>query len=761
MTSIKGLTKEEVETRKTNGLVNYEVKVKSKSLKDIILNNVLTIFNILNISLGICILLVRSYKNLLFLSIVFINALIGIIEEIKTKRELAKLRILASNKVKTIRDGEEVEIDQNEVVLNDLLCYQAGSQILVDSKVIDGEVLVDESFITGESEPIIKTKGDELLSGGFVISGNAKAEVIRVGNDNYSAKIINQISDIDNNNNSIVIKGINRFLKFISIIIVPLGLLLFYQQYNIDHNIKSSVVNTVAALIGMIPDGLILLSSTVFMLAALRLSRKNILVQDLNCIDSLANIDTFCFDKTGTITKPEMKVNSIIALDKSLDVMDIASAYAKYSHDDNATIKALREYASPKDDYEVVSYENFSSYTKTSSITFKKQGKFVLGAKEYIDDSFDIAKYEDHYRVLLIAKEDNNHKKVIGIILIEDVLKENSSEVISKLIKKDVSVILISGDSVNYLKNVAHKVGFKKTDAIDMSKYKDDNYDELVLKYNIFSRCDPKQKLLIMKALRKNHKVAYMGDGVNDTLALKEADASISFIDAKESAKNVSKIILLNDDFNSINVLIDMGRKSVNNLTRSATLFINKTIYSTLLVLLFIFIKTEYPFKPIQLTLNNFVLIGMPSFILSLLPNNEKVTRNFFKDVLKNSLPTALIIFSNIAALVALSNFVKIGDAMSTMCFYLVTFNGFMLLLKICLPFDWFDATLSSVLLTIYLIGIIFFKDLFELINLPGYLFIYFILFALIDLCMLHIIDYMIDNKYNNKESKRKKMLNL
>ena len=318
MTKITGLTREEVQERIDKGLVNYEVKVKSKSLKDIILSNVITIFNILNISLGIFILLVRSYKNLLFLGIIVINTLIGIYEEIKTKKELAKLRILASNKVKVIRDGKEEEIDQNEVVLNDLLCYQAGSQILVDSKVIDGEVLVDESFITGESEPIIKTKGDDLLSGGFVISGNAKAEVTHIGDDNYSAKIINQISNIDNNNNSIVITGINRFLKFISIIIVPLGIILFYQQYNIDHDMTNSVVSTVAALIGMIPDGLILLSSTVFMLAALRLSKKNILVQDLNCIDSLANIDTFCFDKTGTITKPVMKVNSIIAVDNSM-----------------------------------------------------------------------------------------------------------------------------------------------------------------------------------------------------------------------------------------------------------------------------------------------------------------------------------------------------------------------------------------------------------------------------------------------------------
>lgn len=737
-----GLTTEEVNKRKQDGLVNYEVKVKSKSLKDIILSNAITIFNILNVSLGIFIILVRSYKNLLFLSIVIINTLIGIIEELKTKHELSKLRILASNKAKVIRNGHEEEIDQNEIVLNDLICYKAGSQILVDSKIVDGRVLVDESLITGESEPILKTLGQELLSGSFIINGDAKAEVIHIGHDNYQAKIIGQISDI-NNNNSIVIKGINRFLKFISIIIVPLGLLLFYQQYNLDKDLTNSVISTVAALIGMIPDGLILLSSTVFMLAALRLSRRKILVQDLNCIDSLANIDTFCFDKTGTITKSEMQVNSIVSLTNKYDVCDIIAAYAKYSKDENATICALRKYASPKNNYEVESFESFSSYTKSSSITFKGIGKFRLGAKEYIDDKFDLKDYEDHFRVLLIADE----KEVIGIILIEDILKENSDKVIAKLIKKDVSVILISGDSMNYLKNVAHKVGFNKIDAIDMSKYNDNNYDELVEKYNIFSRCDPNQKLLIMKSLRKKHKVAYMGDGVNDTLALKEADASISFIDAKESAKNVSKIILLTDDFNSINILIDMGRKSVNNLTRSATLFINKTIYSTLLALLFIFIKTEYPFRPIQLTLNNFVLIGMPSFVLSLLPNNEKVTRNFFKDVLKNSVPPALIIFLNIIMVIAMSNFIDLDGGMSTMCFYLVTFNGFLLLSKICRPFNWFTTTLLSVLLVIYFTAIIFFKNVFDLINLNNYLYIFLGIMFAINVCLFNLIHIMIEKK--------------
>lgn len=753
---LTGLTTDEVLKRKTEGKVNYEVKVKSKSLKKIIMTNTITIFNILNLSLGILVLTTKSYKNLLFLGIIILNTLIGIYEEIKTKKELSKLRIIASNKAKVIRDNREMEIGQNEIVIDDLICYKAGSQVLVDSKICDGYVFVDESFITGESEPIHKEKGDILLSGSFIINGEAKANCIHLGIENYSSKIISQISDIDNNN-SIVIKGLKKFIKFISFVIIPVGLILFYRQYNLDHDYNSSIISTVAALISMIPDGLILLSSTVFMLAALKLSKKNILVQDLNCIDSLANIDTFCFDKTGTITNDEMEVKEVISLTKDIDVLDISLAYALNSHDDNATIRALRNYGKPKKKYEVLSYENFSSYTKTSSITFKGLGTFVLGAKEYICDSFDISKYESKYRVLLLAHTNNSLKelKVIGIILISDTLKENASKVIGELIKRDISIKLISGDSYNYLETVAYRLNIKDVKTIDMSKFKDFNYDEIAEKYNVFARCNPNQKLELMHSLRKKHKVAYMGDGVNDTLALKEADASISFINAKESAKNVSKIILLNDDFNSINILIDNGRKSVNNLTRSATLFINKTIYATLLALLFIFLHAEYPFEPIQLTLNNFVLIGMPSFVLSLLPNNEKVTKNFFKDVLKNSIPIALIIFLNILTILIMSNYIDIGNDYKTLCFYLVTFNGFMLLYKICKPFNSFTSTLMIVLLAIYLLCIIWFKDLFNLTYLAGHLYIFLTIMCLINICLFIIMNNLADKFTNYKKLKK------
>lgn len=741
-----GLTSDEVNLRKKQGLVNYDVLVKTKSLKEIIISNSLTIFNVLNLSLGLLIFMVKSYKNLFFLGIIILNTIIGILEEIKAKKELTRLKILVNNKARVIRNEKEEYLNSNEIVIDDLIKYLSGDQILVDSKILSGELLVDESFITGESEPIFKKSGDVLLSGSFVITGESYGKVINIGKDNYSSKIINQIT-LENNNNSIVINALNKFIKFISIIIIPIGLILLWQQYNINHDIKNTIISTVAALVAMIPDGLVLLSSTVFLVAALKLTQKNILVQDLNCIDSLANIDTFCFDKTGTITNDNMEVYKVISLDNSFDMDEVISAFSYNSIEENATIRALKKYANAKNDYEVIKQENFNSKTKYSSITFKDKGTFYLGAKEVIDDTQDIKDYEENYRVLLMAhsNKDIKSKKVIAIILINDTIKENAKDVIKSLIKKDIDIKLISGDSLVFLKAIAKRLEFKNIRAIDLSKTNDIDYDLIVREYNIFSRVTPEQKKNIIKSLRKNHKVAYMGDGVNDTLALKEADASISFINAKESAKAASKIILLNNDFNSINVLIDMGRKCVNNLTRSATLFINKTIYSTLLALLFLFVDIMYPFQPIQLTLNNFVLIGVPSFILSLLPNNEKIKKHFIQEVLKKSIPTSIIIFLNIILVIIMNNCFNIENYYSTLCFYLVTFNGFLLLYKICTPLNLFTSLLILILLFIYFFGIIFMRTFFCLSMLPNNIYIFLLIVFFIDICLFNIINFWLN----------------
>lgn len=746
--ALKGLTKNEVIERKNKGLVNYEVKVKSKSLKEIILSNSITLFNFLNLGLGLCILLVGSYKNLLFLGIVFLNTFIGIMQEVKAKNILSKLKLLVDNKVTVVRDDEEILLKSNEIVMDDLIKYSQGNQVLTDAKVIKGNLLVDESFVTGESDAVSKSEGDTLIAGSFIISGNAYTRVISIGADSFTGKIVSKVSNIKSNK-SVIIDFLNKFIKFVSIIVIPLGLLLFFQKYNLENDLNYSVVSTVAALLGMIPDGLILLTSTVFLVAAITLAKKSILVQDLNCIDTLATIDTFCFDKTGTLTNEDMTLNKVITLDDYYNLDEVLTAYSYYSQDNNATMRAIKKFYQGKTNYKKESEELFNSINKYSSITFKDKGTFLIGAKEVLAPTLDISSYEEENRVLVIAH--NNHKtkdiRIIGLILLNDTLKDNVKNVIKTLIKKGVSVKLISGDSLIFLKSIAKKVCFEDIKAIDLSKETDIDYDDIAVNYNIFARVTPDQKLELVKALKKHGRVAMMGDGVNDTLALKESDCGISFLNAKESAKNVSKIILLKDDFNSINEIIDVGRKSINNLTRSATLFINKTIYSTLLAVLFIFVNTVYPFQPIQLTLNNFVLIGCPSFILSLLPNNEKVKKNFVREVLKNSIPSALIIFLNIVVILIMNNYLNIEEYITTLSFFLVTFNGFLLLYKICYPFNLLTISLNIVLLLIYLFAVAFMGDFFALTGLDNHLYLFLIIMCLIDVCLFKLISSFLEKR--------------
>jgi len=751
--NIKGLTDEEVLERVNKGLKNYEVKVKSKSIKKILKDNCITVFNILNVCLSLSVFLVGSIKNGLFIGFVFVNTIIGIVEEIKAKITLEKIKILVKNTAIVIRNGKEQEVDANDIVLDDVIKYTSGVQVLVDSKCLDNNLLVNESLVTGESEPITKRKGDILLSGSFIVSGVGYAKVVNVGKDNYTSKIYNTASTIDNNN-SIIVDSIKKFIKFISIIIIPIGLILFHSQYQIDHDLQSSVVNTTAALVSMIPDGLVLLSSTVFVISALKLARKHVLVQELNCIDSLAAIDVFCFDKTGTLTNNNMKLERVIALDKKYNLDEILANYAYSSNDNNATMDCLKEYYKNyncrfKKDDELL----FNSINKYSAISFKNNKKYFMGAKEVLKD-IDTRKYDDLYRIVAVYEYEDDIRKLnkdklkpIGLVLLNDTLKENAKEIIRHITESNLDIKLISGDSMPFLKSIAKRLELDRIDCIDLSNEENIDYDLIVDKYNIFARVTPEEKLEIIKALkRKKHRVAMVGDGVNDILALKEADASISFKSAKNAARNASKVILLNDDFENVIHVINEGRKSMNNMCRSASLFINKTIYSTLLALLFVFIKTPYPFKPIQFTLSNFILIGTPSFLLAFIPNNFKPKKNFIKEILVNSIPTALVFFLNIVVVVITSQFYDISEHMSTMCFYLLSFNGFLLIFKICRPFNVYTTSLFVFLLALFFLSVNYANNIFDIPFIPTRHFLFVIIICLIDICLVHIINSFLQN---------------
>ena len=707
---LNGLTQNEVEERIKSGKVNYDTSVKTKSVKKIIIENTFTLFNFINLALAFLVFSVKSYKNLLFLGVVISNTLISIIQEIRSKKTIDKLSILASTKVECIRSGKINKIGINEIVIDDILQFETGNQVVTDSTIIDGEVEVNESFITGESNTILKKKGDMLLSGSFIVSGKSIATVVHVGNENFTFKISSDAKHIKKINSEIM-NSLNKIIKIISIILIPMGLLLFFNQLNLQgNNFQSAIVNTVAALIGMIPEGLILLTSTVLAVSVVRLAKQNVLVQQLYCIETLARVDTLCLDKTGTITEGTMEVKDIISFEKDIDeIKEILSEISNATEDSNATINAIKEKFKKESNWIVEQKIPFSSQKKWSGIYFKDKGSFILGAPEFIlkndfsEYSTKIAEYSKNYRVILVAhsKEKFNEKelpediKAFGLILISDKIRKEASKTIKYFKDQGVNVKIISGDNPKTVSKIAEKVGIEKCDKyIDMSTIKsNDEIKEVANTYTIFGRVSPVQKKEIVKALReKGHTVAMTGDGVNDVLSLKEADCSIAMASGSDAAKNCSELVLLDSNFASMPKIVAEGRRAINNIERSATLFLVKTIYATILVLMFLIVKMPYPFMPIQLSLISIITIGIPSFVLALEPNKEIIKGHFLKNVIAKAIPTAIIAVLNIIVIAIISFKMDIDrQVYSGLCVILTAFTGMLLLSNLCKPLDIFN----------------------------------------------------------------------
>jgi len=727
-----GLTDKQIEERKKNKLVNYDTVVPTKTVTQIIATNIFTIFNFLNLFLALAIFMVGSYKNLLFMGVVVCNVFISTIQELRAKRIIDKLSVISNSKVRTIRNKHEKEISINEIVLDDLIRLKIGNQIVTDSIIIEGECEVDESFITGESKTIYKKNGDMLLSGSFIVSGSVIAKVEHIGLDNYTAKISKEAKYIKKINSEIMY-SLNKILKLISIVILPLGIILFSRQFNIsNHNLEASVVNTVAALIGMIPEGLVLLTSTVFAVAVLRLSKYKVLVQDLYSVETLARVDTLCLDKTGTITEGIMEVKEIINLNKNYNVEEILGNLAHDFKEANQTLIALQNKFNKISNYKIKEIVPFSSEKKYSGITYEDIGTYIIGAPEYILDNKTnidkyIEKYIEDYRILVLAHSDYEFKnktlpkniKVISIILLQDKIRKEAKQIIEYFDKQGVDIKLISGDNCKTVSSIAKRSGVKNYDKyIDLSKEQNINYDEIVDKYSVFGRVDPNQKKEIVLALqRKNHIVAMTGDGVNDVLALKEADCSIGLSCGTEAARNVSNLVLLDSNFKSVLEVVMEGRRSINNIERSATLFLVKTIFSSLLAIIFLFISLPYPFIPIQLTLTSTVTIGIPSLILALEPNHNIVKGKFLTNVISRALPAALTIVINIILILILSQIFKIDlPSSSTMCVISNATIGFTLLYYISKPFNNTKKILFISMLLLFLFQSIVFHDLFSLV---------------------------------------------
>lgn len=721
-----GLTSEQVKLRIEQGLVNKIKKTKTKSIKQIILGNVFTIFNILNIFLAVIVLLVGSYKNILFLGIVICNTLISIIQEIRSKLIIDKLSVITTNKVNVIRDDKELLIPFDEIVIDDLIVLRPGNQILTDCIITEGSITVNESILTGESDLINYKVNNEIKSGSFVTSGYCKAKVIHVGKDNYAYAL----SDVKNIKpiNSILMKSLNKIIKFLSIVIVPLGIVLFLNQYGLNHDFNNSVIRTVAAIIGMIPEGLVLLTSSVLAVSIIRLYKLNVLVQELYCIEMLARVDTICLDKTGTITDGKMSVIKVIPLG-NYNVDEIMGNIINNLNESNATFQALKDRFKVYDNYKVIKTIPFSSEAKYSGVEFDF-ATYKIGAPEFVSKNKikEVSDNQDN-RVLLLTSD----KEDIAVIVLKDNLRKNAKEMFEYFKKQNVNIKIISGDNAQTVSNVISKSGLSNFKCIDISNMNDDDLRNNVLKYDVFARVNPIQKKIIVETLQQNnHFVAMTGDGVNDVLALKQADCSITIKDSTEAAKSVSQIVLLDNDFKVIPNIVDEGRRTINNIERSASLFLAKTSYALLLAVIFVFVNMNYPFEPIQFTLTSCFTIGIPSFILALEPNRDKIKGNFLINVLSNALPCAFTIVINIIILTILGYIFNMPhDQVSTLCVVMSAFTGFLLLFKISYPFNKIRLLLIIMMISGFIFSVVGLRNFFSLtiFNLNMFLFVLVLVF--------------------------------
>lgn len=767
-----GLTTDQVKKRIEEDLVNHDTTIPTKSIKRIIYENFFTLFNIINIILAICILCVKSYKNMLFLLIVIINTAISTIQEIHSKKVVDKLSIVASPKAKVIRNGKTEIIDIHQLVLDDIIILKTGEQIAADCKILSNEVEVNESCITGETNTIRKKVGDILLSGSYIVSGNTTAKIEHIGEENYTAQISSGAKYVKKIKSEIM-TSLDKIIKILTFAIIPIGLLFFANQLHIPGNTyKTAVIKSVAAIIGMIPEGLVLLTSTVLAVSVIRLSKSNVLVQELYCIETLARVDTLCLDKTGTLTEGSLQVEKIIATMSSQqeNLKTILQLFAKFSPDSNTTIEAIRDFCNItnniNENYQLDHAVPFSSEKKWSGISLKNKGSYVLGAPEFVlKEQFnkyknEILSYQENYRVLSISHSNNKFEnndlpqnlELLGFVLVSDKIRKDAKKTLEYFKNQGVNIKIISGDNPVTVSKIGKQVGLENYDKyIDMSTIKDCDIDKIVENHTIFGRVSPIQKKLIIEALQSNGKtVAMTGDGVNDVLALKTSDCSIAMANGSDAAKNVSQLILLDSNFSSMPKIVAEGRRTINNIERSASLFLVKTIYSCLNAILFLLIGEPYPFEPIQLSLISTVTIGIPSFVLALEPNKERIKGNFLRNVISKSLPTALCVTTNIFAITILKKYnILTASESSTLCIISTGTLGLLLLFTLAksrksenskLPFSPFRLTLALLMIALFICCLTIFNWWFDITDL------HYLFDKILPLGIMCIFNYLILN---------------
>lgn len=785
-----GLTSEEVRERIDKGLTNHTDISTQKTVGQIVKSNLLTYFNLIFLILTVLLCIVGSFRNLTFLPVIIGNTVIGIFQELRAKKTLDKMSMLNAPHSIVVRDGEQQQIQSEELVKDDIIILSAGNQICADATVLSGSISVNEALLTGESDEIKKKSGDRLMSGSFVVSGQCYAKLDKVGNESYISQLTAQAKAMGDGEQSEMIRYINKLVKWVGIIIIPVGIILFCQAYIMNgETFKKSVVSMVAAVLGMIPEGLYLLTTVALALSTIRLAKKQVLLHDMKSIETLARVDVLCVDKTGTITEPGMQVTELVISgrcnDDEMDKRAFAHLLADYSaviEDNNATMEAIRAYVDKneieKGSRTLLKTQPFTSANKYSKVSFV-EGDYMLGAPEFImKDRYDeiseeIEEYQSKgYRVLLMAKsgEDSGGSvrplggiSPIGYIVLSNPIRENAESTFTYFKEQGVAIKVISGDNPATVSEVAKRAGIDGAEAyVDASTLATEkDIAEAVDKYTVFGRVTPKQKQLIVKALQKQkHTVAMTGDGVNDILAMKDADCSIAMASGSEAAAQAAQTVLLDSDFGRMPYVVFEGRQVVNNIQRSASLFLVKNIFSLLMAIFSAVFAITYPLEPSQISLISMFTIGLPGFLLALEPNRNRIEGNFMANVMLKALPAGLTDVLSVGALVICGQVFNLpGEDIATAGTMLLAVVGFMIIIKISHPFN----KMKYGVLLINIVGLLFcglfLGRLFAIDSISNICFLLMVVFAFAAESMFRYLTLFVEKLssfFGNEKNRRK-----
>lgn len=811
-----GLTSEEVRKRIDNGQTNHTDISTQKTVGQIVKSNLLTYFNLIFLILTVLLCIVGSFRNLTFLPVIIGNTVIGIFQELRAKKTLDKMSMLNAPHSIVVRDGEQQQIQSEELVKDDIIILSAGNQICADATVLSGSISVNEALLTGESDEIKKKSGDRLMSGSFVVSGQCYAKLDKVGNESYISQLTAQAKAMGDGEQSEMIRYINKLVKWVGIIIIPVGIILFCQAYIMNgETFKKSVVSMVAAVLGMIPEGLYLLTTVALALSTIRLAKKQVLLHDMKSIETLARVDVLCVDKTGTITEPGMQVTELVISgrcgDAEMDKRAFAHLLADYSaviEDNNATMEAIRAYVAKneieKGSRTLLKTQPFTSANKYSKVSFV-EGDYMLGAPEFImkdryeDISEEIEEYQSKgYRVLLMAEQSGSSAMAdtenaadtdksgqqtpgvkgaadmassragmvspIGYIVLSNPIRENAESTFTYFKEQGVAIKVISGDNPATVSEVAKRAGIdgaeNYVDASTLASEKD--ITEAVDKYTVFGRVTPKQKQLIVRALQKQkHTVAMTGDGVNDILAMKDADCSIAMASGSEAAAQAAQTVLLDSDFGRMPYVVFEGRQVVNNIQRSASLFLVKNIFSLLMAIFSAIFAITYPLEPSQISLISMFTIGLPGFLLALEPNRDRIEGNFMVNVMLKALPAGLTDVLSVGALVICGQVFNLpSEDIATAGTMLLAVVGFMIIIKISHPFN----KMKYGVLLINIIGLLFcglfLGRLFAIESISNICFLLMVVFAFAAESMFRYLTLFVEklSSFFGDEKNRKKI---